>query len=108
MADGRRAIAHDRGKLLDVPTQPRHQPRPGRVAPGGRGRGTGGIFAPANVAAYLYTPLLSRGAAVGLASRLRDEAGSVGVSLSQTFQERRDQIHVLRLGESLDPFNPAV
>ena len=28
--------------------------------------------------------------------------------LSQTFQERRDQFHTLRLGESLDPFNPAV
>ena len=36
------------------------------------------------------------------------EGGSVGVSLSQTFQERRDQFHTLRLGEFLDPFNPAV
>ena len=66
------------------------------------------FFAPANVAAYLYTPLALRGAAVGLASLLRNEGGSVGVSLSQTFEERRDQFHVLRLGESLDPFNPAV
>ena len=66
------------------------------------------FFAPANVAAYLYTPLALRGAAIGLASLLRNEGGSVGVSLSQTFQERRDQFHVLRLGESLDPFNPAV
>ncbi|MGH7116038.1 MAG: hypothetical protein ACREE9_16300, partial [Stellaceae bacterium] len=33
--------------------------------------------------------------------------GSVGVSLSQTFQERRDQLHTLRLGEYLDPFNAA-
>ena len=33
--------------------------------------------------------------------------GSVGVSLSQTFQERRDQFHVLRLGEYLGPLNPA-
>jgi DHA2 family multidrug resistance protein len=64
-------------------------------------------FAPANVAAYLYTPLALRGAAIGLLSLLRNEGGSVGVSLSQTFQERRDQFHVLRLGESLDPFNPA-
>jgi DHA2 family multidrug resistance protein len=39
---------------------------------------------------------------------LRKEGGSVGVSLSQTVEERRDQFHVLRLGESLDPFNPAV
>ena len=64
-------------------------------------------FAPANVAAYLYTPLALRGAAVGLLSLLRNEGGSVGVSLSQTFQERRDQFHILRLGEYLDPFNAA-
>jgi DHA2 family multidrug resistance protein len=65
-------------------------------------------FAPANVAAYLYTPPLLRGAAVGLLSLLRNEGGSVGTSLSQTLQERREQFHTLRLGESLDPFNPAV
>ena len=65
-------------------------------------------FAPANVAAYLYIPLELRGAAVGLLSLLRNEGGSVGTSLAQTFQERRDQFHILRLGEYLDPFNAAV
>src|SRR5579872_5030118 len=65
-------------------------------------------FAPANVAAYLYTPIALRGAAVGLLSLLRNEGGSVGTSLAQTMQERRDQFHSLRLGESIDPFNPAV
>jgi MFS transporter, DHA2 family, multidrug resistance protein len=64
-------------------------------------------FAPANVAAYLYVPVELRGAAVGLLSLLRNEGGSVGVSLGQTFQERRDQFHTLRLGEYLDPFNAA-
>jgi DHA2 family multidrug resistance protein len=64
-------------------------------------------FAPANVAAYLYTPMALRGAAVGLLSLLRNEGGSVGVSLAQTFQQRRDQFHTLRLGEYLDPFNAA-
>ena len=64
-------------------------------------------FAPSNVAAYLYTPLALRGAAIGLLSLLRNEGGSVGVSLSQTFQERRDQFHTLRLGEYLDPLNAA-
>jgi DHA2 family multidrug resistance protein len=64
-------------------------------------------FAPANVAAYLYTPMALRGAAIGLLSLLRNEGGSVGVSLAQTFQERRDQLHTLRLGEYLDPFNAA-
>jgi MFS transporter, DHA2 family, multidrug resistance protein len=64
-------------------------------------------FAPANVAAYLYIPLELRGAAVGLLSLLRNEGGSVGTSLAQTVQERRDQFHTLRLGEYLDPFNAA-
>jgi DHA2 family multidrug resistance protein len=64
-------------------------------------------FAPANVAAYLYTPLELRAAAVGLLSLLRNEGGSVGTSLAQTFHERRDQFHGLRLGEYLDPFNAA-
>jgi MFS transporter, DHA2 family, multidrug resistance protein len=32
----------------------------------------------------------------------------VGTSLAQTVQERRDQFHVLRLGESLDAFNATV
>ena len=64
-------------------------------------------FAPANVAAYLYTPIALRGAAVGLLSLLRNEGGSVGTSLAQTVQERRDQFHSLRLGEWLDPFSPA-
>ena len=66
------------------------------------------VFAPVNVAAYLYTPPLLRGAAVGLLSLLRNEGGSVGTSLAQTMQERREQFHTLRLGESLDPLNPAV
>jgi MFS transporter, DHA2 family, multidrug resistance protein len=64
-------------------------------------------FAPANVAAYLYTPLALRGAAVGLLSLLRNEGGSVGTSMAQTVQERRDQFHSLRLVESLNPLNPA-
>jgi len=41
-------------------------------------------------------------------SLLRNEGGSVGTSMAQTLQERRDQFHTLRLGEYLDPFNPAV
>jgi DHA2 family multidrug resistance protein len=65
-------------------------------------------FAPANMAAYLYTPVALRGAAVGLLSLLRNEGGSVGTSMAQTIQERRDQFHSVRLGEWLDPFTPAV
>lgn len=70
--------------------------------------GLGLLFAPLNVAAYLYTPKELRGAAVGLLSLLRNEGGSVGTSMGQTLQERRDQLHTLRLGEFLDPLNPTV
>jgi DHA2 family multidrug resistance protein len=65
-------------------------------------------FAPANVAAYLYTPPLLRGAAIGLLSLLRNEGGSVGTSMAQAMQEQRDQFHALRLGEALDSFNANV
>ncbi len=66
------------------------------------------LFAPLNVAAFIYIPPRLRGAAVGLLALLRNEGGSVGVSVAQTIQERRDQFHSLRLGENLDRFNPAV
>ena len=66
------------------------------------------IFAPINVAAYLYTPQRWRGAAVGLVSLLRNEGGSVGTSLAQTIQERRAIFHGARLDDYLDPLNPAV
>jgi DHA2 family multidrug resistance protein len=56
--------------------------------------GLGFIFAPINVAAYLYTPRALRGSAIALLSLLRNEGGSVGTSMVQTIQERRDQFHV--------------
>jgi DHA2 family multidrug resistance protein len=86
------------------------QVSPGQVV-GPRMMLTGGLgllFAPINVAAYKYTPVHLRGAAVGLASLLRNEGGSVGTSMAQTMQERREQFHSARVGEFLDPFNPAV
>jgi DHA2 family multidrug resistance protein len=70
--------------------------------------GLGFVFAPLNVAAYFYIPQELRGAAVGLLALLRNEGGSVGISVSQTITERREQFHFLRLGENLDPLNPAV
>jgi len=66
------------------------------------------LFAPLNVAAFLRIPQEMRGAAVGLLALLRNEGGSVGTSVAQTIQERREQFHTLRLGEDLDPLNPAV
>jgi DHA2 family multidrug resistance protein len=52
--------------------------------------GLGMIFAPLNVAAYLYIPLALRGAAVGLFALLRNEGGSFGTSIGQTITERRE------------------
>jgi DHA2 family multidrug resistance protein len=66
------------------------------------------IFAPLNVAAFKYTPLHLRGAAVGLFALLRNEGGSVGTSMAQTMEQRRLQFHVSRIGEFLDPFNQKV
>jgi DHA2 family multidrug resistance protein len=70
--------------------------------------GGGMLFAPVNVAAFRYTPAHLRGAAVGLLSLLRTEGGSVGTSLAQTIQARRDQFHLSRLAENLGPLNPHV
>ena len=68
--------------------------------------GLGLIFAPINVAAYMYVPKHLRGSAIALVSLLRNEGGSFGTSMSQTIHERRDQFHSLRLNEYLDPLNP--
>jgi DHA2 family multidrug resistance protein len=70
--------------------------------------GLSAIFAPLNVAAFINIPPQLRGAAVGLLALLRNEGGSVGTSVAQTIVERRQQFHDLRLGEYLDPLNPAV
>ena len=70
--------------------------------------GLGMIFAPLNVAAYLYIPLTLRGAAVGLFALLRNEGGSFGTSIGQTIVERREIFHALRLNENLDRLNPTV
>jgi MFS transporter, DHA2 family, multidrug resistance protein len=66
------------------------------------------LFAPLNVAAFIYLPKEIRGAAVGLLALLRNEGGSVGTSVAQIIQERREQFHILRLNEGLDTLNPAV
>jgi DHA2 family multidrug resistance protein len=70
--------------------------------------GLGLLFAPISVAAYKYIPVHLRGAAVGLLSLLRTEGGSVGTSMAQTIQDRRDQFHLARLTDGLGPLNPHV
>jgi MFS transporter, DHA2 family, multidrug resistance protein len=66
------------------------------------------VFAPLNVAAFLYIPKELRGAAVGLLALLRNEGGSVGTSVAKIILDRRQQFHTLRLNESLDTFNPSL
>jgi MFS transporter, DHA2 family, multidrug resistance protein len=66
------------------------------------------LVTPLNVAVYQNVPLHLRGAAVGLFSLLRNEGGSVGTSVAQTIKERREQFHLLRLNENLDPLNPTL
>jgi DHA2 family multidrug resistance protein len=66
------------------------------------------IFAPLNVAAFKYIPQQLRGAAVGLFALLRNEGGSVGTSMAQTMQERREQFHLSRLDDTLGQLNPHV
>ncbi len=66
------------------------------------------LFAPLNVAAFIYLPREIRGAAVGLLALLRNEGGSVGTSVAQIIQQRREQFHTLRLNESLDKLNRPV
>jgi DHA2 family multidrug resistance protein len=70
--------------------------------------GLGLIFAPINVAAFIYIPKELRGAAVGLLALLRNEGGSFGTSMSQTIQERRFQFHLSRLGDYVGPLNQNV
>jgi DHA2 family multidrug resistance protein len=70
--------------------------------------GLGLLFAPMSVAAYKYTPVHLRGAAVGILSLLRTEGGSVGTSLASTIQERREQFHLARLNDWLGPLNSHV
>lgn len=70
--------------------------------------GIGLVFAPLSVAAYKYTPVHLRGAAVGLFSLLRIEGGSFGTSMTKTIVDRRLQFHAERMDQFLDPLNPQV
>ena len=66
------------------------------------------LFAPINVAAFRYTPQHLRGAAVGLFALLRNEGGSVGMSIAKIIEQRREQFHLARVGENLGPLNTHV
>jgi MFS transporter, DHA2 family, multidrug resistance protein len=66
------------------------------------------LFAPINVAAFRYTPEHLRAAAVGLFALLRNEGGSVGMSIAKIIEQRREQFHLARVGENLGPLNAHV
>jgi DHA2 family multidrug resistance protein len=66
------------------------------------------IFAPINLAAFRYTPPHLRAAAVGLFALLRNEGGSVGMSINKIIEQRREQFHLARVGENLGPLNQKV
>jgi DHA2 family multidrug resistance protein len=66
------------------------------------------LFVSLSVAAFKYIPPHLRGAAVGLFALLRNEGGSVGTSMAQAIEWRREHFHTARVGEFLDPFNPTV
>jgi DHA2 family multidrug resistance protein len=66
------------------------------------------LFAPINVAAFRYTPEHLRAAAVGLFALLRNEGGSVGMSIAKIIEQRREQFHLARVGENLSPLNSHV
>ena len=108
LADRQRPADRGRGQLLDGVDEPGISPwqvvwpRVVMIV------GLSLIFAPVNVAAFLYTPKPLRGAAVGLLALLRNEGGSFGTSMGQTIQERREQFHLSRLDETLSPLNPHV
>jgi len=85
---------------LNLEISPWHVVWPRVVMVGGLGL----VFAPLNVAAYLYTPRALRGAAVGLLALLRNEGGSVGTSMGQTITERREIFHALRSAEPRPEF----
>ena len=70
--------------------------------------GLGLLFSPISVAAYKYIPAHLRGAAVGIASLLRTEGGSVGTSLAGTIETRREQFHLSRLTDALGGLNEHV
>ena len=108
LADRRGPARHGGRELLDGADEPVHQPRAGDLAAGGvdlrpvddlRPDQRGGL--------PLHPPAPAR-AAVGLFALLRNEGGSVGMSINKIIEQRREQLHLARVGENLSPLNTHV
>ena len=70
--------------------------------------GLGLLFAPISLAAYNVYPAASARGGRGPVQPVAQRRGQRGHVDGQTFQERRDQFHTLRLGEGMDPLNPDI
>ena len=67
----------------------------------------GFIFAPANVAAYLYLPQEQTSNATGLFNMVRNEGASLGIATVNIMLAQRGQLHQTRLVEGLGPLGEA-
>ena len=93
-------------QLLDGADEPGHQPLAGGLAAGGADRGpVDDLRAAQRGRLHVHSQHL-RGAAVGLFALLRNEGGSVGTSMAQTIQERREQFHLSRRERIPRPLQP--
>ena len=104
LADRHRPVGGGRGEFLDVADEFLHQSLAGGLAAGGDDPGVVDALCAAERGGVSVPARELRGAAVGLFALLRNEGGSVGTSCAQTFQERREQFHTLRLNEWLNAF----
>ena len=68
--------------------------------------GAGLMFVPLNMAAYAFIPKEQVNNATGLFSLVRNEGSSIGVAITNTLLQRRNQFHQFRLTEHLDLMNP--
>ncbi len=99
---------HGGRELLDGADEPVHQPGAGGLAAGGVGRRPVVALRPDQRGGLPIHPPHLRGAAVGLFALLRNEGGSVGMSINKIIEQRREQFHLARVGENLGPLNSQV
>ena len=66
------------------------------------------LFSPDQRGGLPLHPRAPARAAVGLFALLRNEGGSVGMSVAKIIEQRREQFHLARVGEHLGPLNPHV
>ena len=108
LADRRGPARHGGRVLLDGADEPVHQPGAGGLAAGGVDRRPVVALQPDQRGGLPLHPRAPARAAVGLFALLRNEGGSVGMSVAKIIEQRREQFHLARVGEHLGPLNPHV